>query len=40
MAKKSAIQKNKRREKTVAKFAAKRAALKEKVYDRSLSEDT
>ncbi len=39
MAKKSAINKNKRREKTVAKFAAKRAELKAKVYDKSLSED-
>ena len=39
MAKKSAINKNKRREKTVAKYAAKRAALKEVIYDKSLSED-
>ena len=38
MAKKSAIQKNKRREKIVAKYAEKRAALKAKVYDKSLSE--
>lgn len=39
MAKKSAINKNKRREKIVAKFAAKRAALKAQVYDKSLAED-
>jgi len=39
MAKKSAINKNARREKLVAKFANKRAALKAQVYDKSLSED-
>ena len=39
MAKKSAINKNNRREKLVAKYAAKRAALKEQVYDKSLSDD-
>ncbi len=39
MAKKSAINKNARREKLVAKFADKRAALKEKVYDKSISDD-
>ncbi|RMB04530.1 30S ribosomal protein S14 [Eilatimonas milleporae] len=39
MAKKSAIEKNKRREKLVAKYAAKRAALKEKIYDKSLGDD-
>lgn len=39
MAKKSAINKNARREKLVEKYAAKRAELKAKVYDKSLSED-
>lgn len=39
MAKKSAINKNKRREKTVAKFAAKRAELKAAANDRNLPED-
>ena len=39
MAKKSVIETNKRREKMVAKYAAKRAALKAKVYDRSLDEE-
>ena len=39
MAKKSAMEKNKRREKLVAKHAAKRAALKAKVYDRNLDEE-
>lgn len=39
MAKKSAINKNARREKTVAKFAAKRKVLKAKVYDKSISDD-
>lgn len=39
MAKKSAINKNLRRVKLVAKFADKRAALKAQVYDKSLSED-
>ncbi len=39
MAKKSAINKNERREKTVAKFADKRAALKAKIYDKSTPDD-
>ncbi|PCI60761.1 MAG: 30S ribosomal protein S14 [Kordiimonadales bacterium] len=39
MAKKSAINKNARRVKLVAKFADKRAALKAQVYDKSLPED-
>lgn len=39
MAKKSAINKNKRREKTVARFAAKRAELKAAATDRNLPED-
>lgn len=39
MAKKSAINKNARREKLVAKYANKRAALKAQVYDKSLSDD-
>lgn len=39
MAKKSAIEKNKRREKLVNKFAAKRARLKAIAEDRSLPEE-
>jgi len=39
MAKKSAINKNARRVKLVEKYAAKRAALKAQVYDKSLSDD-
>ncbi len=39
MAKKSAINKNARREKLVEKYASKRAELKAIVYDKSLSED-
>jgi len=39
MAKKSAINKNARREKLVAKFANKRAVLKAKAYDKGLTED-
>lgn len=39
MAKKSAIEKNKRREKLVRKFAAKRARLKAISEDRSLPEE-
>jgi len=39
MAKKSAIAKNKRREKLVAKYAAKRAALKAIIQDKSLGDD-
>ncbi|MDD7910629.1 MULTISPECIES: 30S ribosomal protein S14 [Pseudovibrio] len=37
MAKKSAVEKNKRRERLVAKYAAKRAELKAKAKDESLS---
>ncbi|NBN63693.1 30S ribosomal protein S14 [Microvirga tunisiensis] len=37
MAKKSAIEKNKRRERLVKKYAAKRAALKAKANDETLS---
>ncbi|KZL21180.1 30S ribosomal protein S14 [Pseudovibrio axinellae] len=37
MAKKSAVEKNKRREQLVSKFAAKRAALKAMAKDESLS---
>jgi small subunit ribosomal protein S14 len=39
MAKKSAIEKNKRREKLVKKYAAKRARLKAIAEDRSLPEE-
>ncbi len=39
MAKKSAIEKNKRRERLVKKFAAKRARLKAIAEDRSLPEE-
>lgn len=39
MAKKSAVEKNKRRQRLVAKFAEKRAALKAIINDRSLSDD-
>jgi len=39
MAKKSAINKNERRAKLVAKYAAKRAALKAQVYDKDLDDD-
>ena len=39
MAKKSAINKNARREKLVAKYASKRAELKAKVYDKDLSDE-
>lgn len=39
MAKKSAIEKNARRERQVVKFATKRAALKAKIYDKALPED-
>ena len=35
MAKKSAVEKNNRRRKTVARFAQKRAALKAQVHDRN-----
>ncbi len=39
MAKKSSIEKNKRREKLVKKYAGKRARLKEIIYDRSVSDE-
>ena len=39
MAKKSAINKNERRVKLVAKYAGKRAELKAKIYDKALGED-
>jgi small subunit ribosomal protein S14 len=39
MAKKSAVDKNLKREKLVAKYAAKRAQLKEQVYNKDLSDD-
>ncbi|WP_308909491.1 30S ribosomal protein S14 [Pseudokordiimonas caeni] len=39
MAKKSAINKNAHRAKLVAKYAAKRAALKAQVYDKTTGED-
>jgi len=39
MAKKSAMNKNARREKLVEKYASKRAELKAIVYDKSLGED-
>ena len=39
MAKVSAVQKNERRKKLVAKYAAKRAELKAKIKDKSLSDD-
>lgn len=39
MAKVSAVQKNERRKKLVAKYAAKRADLKAKVMDKTLSDD-
>ncbi len=39
MAKKSAINKNERRERLVAKYAEKRAALKAKANDRNLPDD-
>ena len=39
MAKVSAVEKNERRKKLVAKYAAKRAALKAKIMDKSLPDD-
>mgnify|MGYP002637670292 FL=1 len=39
MAKKSVIQRNKKRERMVARFAAKRAALKKIIADPSVSEE-
>ena len=39
MAKKSAVEKNERRARKVAKFAKKRAELKAKIKDRNLPED-
>ncbi|WP_417462097.1 30S ribosomal protein S14 [Kordiimonas sp.] len=39
MAKKSAINKNARREKLVAKYAKKRAELKEQIYNKDLGEE-
>ncbi|WP_374765022.1 30S ribosomal protein S14 [Yunchengibacter salinarum] len=39
MAKKSAIEKNKRRQRLASKYAAKRAELKAKIYDKSLPEE-
>jgi small subunit ribosomal protein S14 len=39
MAKKSAVNKNLKREKLVAKYAAKRAQLKEQIYNKDLSDD-
>ncbi|MFC3053344.1 30S ribosomal protein S14 [Kordiimonas pumila] len=39
MAKKSAINKNERREKLVAKYAGKRASLKAKASDKNLPDD-
>ena len=39
MAKKSAVEKNERRKRAVAKHAAKRAELKAKIMDRNASDD-